>query len=94
MLPTIPIGLVPPATQDMARLHPEVPPIAPVPQSLPDNEVTLDQRHPEEVAERLREEQRRRQRRGHTAEEMAEEPESDADGEGAPRQGLWVDVQV
>ncbi|TRX75801.1 aspartate-semialdehyde dehydrogenase [Pseudomonas mangiferae] len=98
MLPTIPIGLVPPPTQDMARLHPEIPPIAPVQESVEGSEVSLDQRDPEEIAERLRDEQRRRQRQGHTPEEMAEEAHGQAAGEpnadDPPRQGLWVDVQV
>lgn len=97
MLPPIPHSLAPvTAQQDPVKARAEIPPVTPAQGASAEAAITLDRRHPQEVAERLREEQRRRQRQGHTPQEMAETPaEEEAPGlDDLPRQGLWVDVEV
>lgn len=97
MLPPIPHSLAPvTAQQDPPQKRPDIPPVSPSQGASAEAAITLDRRHPQDVAERLREEQRRRQRQGHTPQEMAEsQDEDDAPGLGdLPRQGLWVDVEV
>ncbi len=97
MLPPIPHSLAPvTAQQDQVKPRPDIPPVTPAQGASAEAAITLDRRHPQEVAERLREEQRRRQRQGHTPQEMAETPaEEEAPGlDDLPRQGLWVDVEV
>ncbi len=94
MLPPIPHSLMPvTAQQDTPKPRPDIPPVTPSQESAAESSISMDRRHPDEVAERLREEQRRRQRRGFTPEQLAaEEPEDPT--EDRPRQGLWVDVEV
>ena len=97
MLPPIPHSLVPvTASQDVIKPKPEIPPVTPVEASAKESALSLDNRHPQETEELLREEQRRRQRRGYTPEQLAEaEPEEVEQALGdVPRQGLWVDVEV
>ncbi len=98
MLPPIPHSLVPvTAQQDVVKPRPEIAPVTPTAETAQEDSVGLDKRHPDEVAERLREEQRRQQRRGYTAAELAEGEVDEADEPGIdqlPRQGLWVDVEV
>ncbi len=97
MLPPIPHSLAPvTAQQDPVKPRPEIPLVTPAQGAAAESAVTLDRRHPQEVAERLREEQRRRQRQGHTPQEMAEnQSEEETPGlDDLPRQGLWVDVEV
>lgn len=97
MLPPIPHSLAPvTAQQDPVKPRPEIPLVTPTQGAAAESAVTLDRRHPQEVAERLREEQRRRQRQGHTPQEMAEnQSEEETPGlDDLPRQGLWVDVEV
>ncbi|WP_263145475.1 aspartate-semialdehyde dehydrogenase [Pseudomonas sp. RIT-PI-AD] len=94
MLPPIPSNLVlVSAQQDVVRPRPDIQPVAPIEQSAEESAIAFDKRHPQEVADRLREEQKRRQRRGHTPEEQAEEVLVEGSEE-LPRQGLWVDIEV
>lgn len=98
MLPPIPHSLVPvTAQQDVVKPRPDIAPVTPTAETAQEDSVGLDKRHPDEVAERLREEQRRRQRGGYTAAELAEGEVDEADEpaiDQLPRQGLWVDVEV
>lgn len=96
MLPTLPTGAVPPATQDVARISPQ-PAVAPVQPAASDSSVGLDQQRPGESADRLREEQRRRRRRGYTPEQLATGATEAEDREALaelPRQGLWIDTEA
>ncbi|KAB0550754.1 aspartate-semialdehyde dehydrogenase [Pseudomonas argentinensis] len=98
MLPPIPHSLIPvTAQQDVVKPRPDIAPVTATAETAQEDSVGLDKRHPDEVAERLREEQRRRQRRGYTAAELAEGEVDEADEpaiDQLPRQGLWVDVEV
>ena len=98
MLPPIPHSLIPvTAQQDVVKPRPDIAPVTPTAETAQEDSVGLDKRHPDEVAERLREEQRRRQRRGYTAAELAEGEVYEVDEpaiDQLPRQGLWVDVEV
>ncbi len=97
MLPPIPHSLAPvTAQQDPVKPRADIPPVTPAQGASAEAAITLDRRHPQEVAERLREEQRRRQRKGYTPQEMAEHQDEEVTPglEDLPRQGLWVDVEV
>ncbi|WP_028240425.1 hypothetical protein [Stutzerimonas azotifigens] len=99
MLPTLPTGVLPATSpqQDVPKLRPEPPPVAPVQPGSGGDAVGLEQRRPEEAAERLREEQRRRRRQAYTPEQIAAGDIDEEDREALaelPRQGLWVDIEV
>ncbi|MGE7959328.1 aspartate-semialdehyde dehydrogenase [Pseudomonas sp. NPDC089530] len=96
--------------QDPIRPRPDIPPVVSVQQSSNESTIDLQKRDAEQSALLLREEQQRQQRkkRQREAQDDAElhlaEPGDglNADNtvpvvpliEDAPRQGLWVDVQV
>jgi hypothetical protein len=98
MLPPIPQGLVPVIYQsELVRPPVEVPAVAPISASEQDAAVSLSQRHPEEVAERLREEQRRRRRKGLSVSVQAgldSEQADEARDNTLLRRGQWVDIEV
>lgn len=100
MLPPIPQGMVPVISQpELVRPPVDTPPVTPTTASDQDAAVSLSNRHPDEVAERLREEQRRRQqqqqRRSAAGQVDGEQEQTDEAGIEQPlRQGLWIDVEV
>ena len=98
MLPPIPQGMVPVVSQpELVRPPVDTPPVTPTTASDQDASVSLSNRHPDEVAERLREEQRRRQKQRGSAAELADEDKEQMDDETTEqplRQGLWIDVEV
>ncbi|AMS13917.1 Aspartate-semialdehyde dehydrogenase [Pseudomonas chlororaphis] len=108
--PMLPLSAVPVTSQqDPIRPRPDIPPVVSVQQSSNESTIDLQKRDAEQSALLLREEQQRQQqRRKREAEDDPElhlavpGDELNADNtvpvvpliEDAPRQGLWVDVEV
>jgi len=106
--PMLPLSAVPVTSQqDPIRPRPDIPPVVPVQQSSNESTIDLKKRDAEQSALLLREEQQRKQKRQRQAQDDAEQhlaipgDELNADNtvpvaplEEAPRQGLWVDVEV
>jgi hypothetical protein len=105
--PLIPISVVPVTSQlDPVKPTPSIAPVAPAQPGSNDTAIDMRQRDANQTALLLREEQRRRQREGGHPDPDEHAPipgdELNADNtvpvapliEDAPRQGLWVDIQV
>jgi len=99
--PILPLSVVPVTSQqDPVRPRPEIPAVVPTQASSGDSTIDLKQHGADQAALLLREEQQRQQQREQEAyppeqdEVQADQPVSDGVVDGAPRQGLWIDIEV
>lgn len=103
--PILPLSVVPVTSQqDPVRPRPEIPAVVPTQASSGDSTINLKHHDADQAALLLREEQQRQQQRQQQREQQAHPPEQDevqadqpvSDGvvDGAPRQGLWIDIEV
>jgi len=100
--PILPLSVVPVTSQqDPVRPRPDIPAVVPTQASSGDSTVNLKQRDADQAALLLREEQQRQQQQ---RQQEADAPVADGgeadqhtpDGvvDGAPRQGVWIDIEV
>ena len=99
--PILPLSVVPVTSQqDPVRPRPEIPAVVPTQASSGDSTINLKHHDADQAALLLREEQQRQQQREQQAhppeqdEVQADQPVSDGVVDGAPRQGLWIDIVV
>ena len=99
--PILPLSVVPVTSQqDPVRPRPEIPAVVPTQASSGDSTINLKHHDADQAALLLREEQQRQQQREQQAhppeqgEVQADQPVSDGVVDGAPRQGLWIDIEV
>ena len=108
--PILPLSVIPVTSQqDPVRPRPDIPPVVPAQASSGDSTINLKHHDSEQATQLLREEQQRQQKpRRREAQGQEQEvvivpgDELNEDNtvpvspliDGAPRQGLWVDVEV
>ncbi|MFP3518178.1 aspartate-semialdehyde dehydrogenase [Pseudomonas sp. SIMBA_077] len=96
--PILPLSVVPVTSQqDPVRPRPEIPAVVPTQASSGDSTINLKQHDADQAALLLREEQQRQQQReqeAHHPDQDEVQPASDGVVDGAPRQGLWIDIEV